>query len=372
MDLSRFITNQSVSSLTDKKILVKDDKQDGSDVSKISSDNLIQSIYTKSETDTIGQKGEKGKKGLPGDVGEKGNSGYFGIRGEQGIRGLKGAKGNSGFIGTAGDEGEIGIKGSRGEVGYVGEHGEKGIKGGDGELGLPGQRGPRGIIGDAGYIGDKGAKGTPGINGMNKIGFTGYTGDTGKNFYGAKGYKGYKGNDSIRRGPRGEIGHSGDNFTFSLTKRSFKKSKNSALYHGRILNFLFSVSGSNSLAITQSDIIISKLKSRRFLVVQLEQENLFTGPYANLYVELDFEPFLIYKYPPVITKSPPIACVKNGEMGVLGLDWICDANGEYHLMFFGTFVQHNETLNIPIKAVYTFTSDHLKNTISGEYQNLRI
>ena len=73
-----------------------------------------------------------------------------------------------------------------------------------------------------------------------------------------------------------------------------------------------------------------------------------------------------------MTKVCPIVAKKGNTVGTIGMDWYKDDNDEFNIMFFGIFTDTHETVQIPISSIYSFTSNHLYDVISGEYDNLRV
>jgi hypothetical protein len=327
-----------------------------------------------SNLSTSGQKGEVGEKGEPGLKGFVGAKGQIGIVGELGDRGVTGDKGYKGFSG---------IKGLSGDVGEIGDPANNGQDGPQGKTGTKGTRGNRGIVGDlgdfgetgpAGYTGLKGFRGDKGNDASVVYGSDGYVGIPGKKVGGSKGYKGFRGTDSNVQGDKGRRGPYGDKFTYESTYRSFKETNFSPRKHGRVLLLLTSTGNSSSISITTNSVLTEYRMKRRFLVFELSNSNnnLVYEKYSNLYVEVDFEPFNSLGECPVVTKTPPLVVRNGNEVGTIGMDWYKDLNGEYHIMFFGIFTNSTDTVQIPIKTIYSYTSNHLYDVISGEYENLRI
>jgi len=131
---------------------------------------------------------------------------------------------------------------------------------------------------------------------------------------------------------------------------------------------------SSSISITSNETIMKYVRKRRFLTFELSNANgdLISEKYSNSYIEVDFEPFISYNQSPVVTKMCPVVVQHEGNVGTIGMDWYKDHNEDYHIMFYGIFADTNETIQIPIKSVYSFTSNHLYEIISAEYENLRI
>tara|TARA_B100002019_G_scaffold292840_1_gene317374 strand:+ start:1272 stop:2357 length:1086 start_codon:yes stop_codon:yes gene_type:complete len=361
MDLKKITDKSTISSLE-----IKDDffVVSASKSSKLSSlsdfgKNLVNKDFSQTNTGPVGDTGEKG---------------MYGIRGEFGLPGDYGQKGLKGFKGSKGESGEKGQKGFDGQRGYVGSQGKSGESASNGQKGLKGLKGKKGLVGDDGSIGDKGHKGNRGFNGINKIGKPGDIGQPGKKIKGADGYKGYKGKPSTRKGRRGDRGEIGKPYYYSEIRRSFKTSENSAYYHGRMLSFLFSVNNSESVSITSNSVLMSYVRSSRFLVFELysDTEKLVSNKYSNFYVELDFEPFFTYGSSPVITKIPSIYSKKLNHVGNLGFDWFKDNSNEYSIAFYSVFNSTNETQILKIKTIYSFSNLHLNKIVAGDYTNLRI
>ena len=131
------------------------------------------------------------------------------------------------------------------------------------------------------------------------------------------------------------VDSTGTNYEYSEIRRSFKKTENSAYYHGRMLSFLFSLNNSSSVSVTTNSILMDQIRNRRFLVFELLENpsNLVSQKYSSHFIEIDFEPFTSFGSCPVITKSPAIYSKLNSEVGNVGLDWFKDSSNEYHLLF---------------------------------------
>lgn len=320
-----------------------------------------------------GETGEKGQKGEKGFKGSKGDNGMFGIRGATGETGITGDKGETGFVGIIGDQGNIGDSGIDGKRGYTGTSGEKGIKG------LRGNQGKEGEMGETGDFGNRGPKGIKGIQGKSGdsapvvYGKTGSVGIPGKKVFGLKGYKGFRGPDSFEKGQKGDRGNTGDTYNYNVTKKTFKETRLSPVKHGRLLILLMSTGSSNSISVSSNDTLMQYILKRRFLVFELSNSNnLMIEKYSNRYIEIDFEPYINNEQSPVMTKVCPIVAKKGNNIGTIGLDWYKDVNDEFNIMFFGIFTDTHETVQIPISSIYSFTSNHLYDVISGEYDNLRV
>ena len=361
MDFTKILEKSSKSSLKseDDFILVDAHKNENLIALNDVSNELIKYGLSQTDQGTEGQKGEKG---------------MYGIRGQFGAPGSFGEKGLKGFKGAKGEKGSRGQKGYQGQSGYMGNHGEKGNEGLGGQKGQKGYKGNPGSIGENGGIGDKGQKGVRGFYGVNKIGKPGDVGFPGNKIKGVTGYKGFKGKQSTKKGQKGDRGPAGTNYEYSEIRRSFKKTENSAYYHGRMLSFLFSLNNSNSVSVTTNSILMDQIRNRRFLVFELLENpsNLVSQKYSSHFIEIDFEPFTSFGSCPVITKSPAIYSKLNSEVGNVGLDWFKDSSNEYHLAFYGVFNTTNQTVNLQIKAIYSFTSLHLNKIVAGDFTNLRI
>ena len=360
--------------IVDTSVASKHD-EDGRIPTKISFGDLKTDILSQSTHDGIkGDDGDPGQKGEPGSKGQPGEQGEYGIRGKIGDTGDAGEQGHKGFSGTTGKTGDVGvpgIPGKRGSVGLTGQTGIKGSRGNVGEQGDVGDGGPPGADGLIGLTGPTGQKGEPASVVMGR---TGNIGTPGKKVSGVKGFKGFRGPASSARGETGPRGHEGNSFEYDSARRSFRESQMTPRKHGRVLLFLMSSGNSNSISITTNETIMQYARKRRFLVFELSNENndLIVERYSNLYMEIDFEPFFSFNQSPVLTKTCPAVAKHNNNVGTLAMDWYKDSSGEYHIMFFGIFADSHETVQIPIKSVYSFTSSHLYETISGEYENLRI
>tara|TARA_B100001093_G_scaffold508468_1_gene570738 strand:+ start:4089 stop:5180 length:1092 start_codon:yes stop_codon:yes gene_type:complete len=309
--------------------------------------------------------------GLSGDKGEKG---MYGIRGEFGFPGNFGDVGLKGFKGAKGDKGLRGYKGYTGQSGYNGRQGEIGDTAEDGQKGQKGQKGNVGATGQNAEKGENGFKGTRGFFGTNKIGRPGNVGSPGKKYKGSTGYKGFKGKPSSRRGDKGQRGRVGEEYQYSDVRRSFKKSNNSSYHHARMLSFLFSVNNSSSISITTNTVLMEQIRNRRFLVFELTNDpsKLVSQKYSNFFLEIDFEPFISSGGSPVMTKSAPIYCKHQNEIGTISFDWYKDNSNNYHISFFGIFTPSNQTTQLQIKTIYSFSSLHMNKIIAGEFKNLRI
>tara|TARA_B100000282_G_scaffold296535_1_gene278807 strand:- start:235 stop:1380 length:1146 start_codon:yes stop_codon:yes gene_type:complete len=321
-----------------------------------------------------GETGEKGQKGEKGFKGTSGDDGMFGIRGKTGETGDSGDKGELGFVGVKGDKGDVGDSGIDGKRGYTGIQGEKGIKG------LRGNQGEEGEMGETGDVGNRGPKGAKGIIGETGdsapvvYGKTGNVGIPGKKVFGLKGYKGFRGPDSFEKGQTGDRGDVGESYNYNITKKTFKETRLSPVKHGRLLLLLMSTGSSNSISVSSNDVLMQYILKRRFLVFELSNSNnnLLIEKYSNRYIEIDFEPFINNEQSPVMTKVCPIVTKKGNNIGTIGIDWYKDDNNEFNIMFFGVFADSHETVQIPVSSIYSFTSNHLYDVISGEYENLRI
>jgi len=249
-----------------------------------------------------------------------------------------------------------------GDSGETGQHGTKGIKGRPGETG------------ETGETGEDGFKGRRGFSGINKIGRPGNVGSPGKKYKGSIGYKGFKGNPSTRVGQKGERGIAGSEYVYSDVRRSFKKSSDSAYFHGRMLSFLFSVNNSTTISITSNSVLMSQIRNRRFLVFELSNNPsmLVSSKYSNFFIEIDFESFISTGNSPVLTKSAPIYCKIGNEVGTIAFDWYKDNSNDYYINFFGVFTSSTQTMQLSIKTIYSFSSLHLNKIIAGEFENLRI
>ena len=349
--------------------------EDGTTSTKISFGDLKTDVLSQSTLDGVkGDKGDPGQKGEPGSKGEPGNQGEHGIRGNIGETGDAGEKGYKGFSGAKGHVGDIGLPGASGNRGSVGQTGQKGIKGSRGNVGEQGDVGDMGPTGLTGFTGSKGNLGQKGEPADVVVGRTGSVGTPGKKVSGIKGFKGFRGPASNERGDPGLRGPQGKSFEYESARRTFRESQTTPRKHGRVLLFLMSSGNSSSISITTNETIMKYARKRRFLVFELSNENndLIAEKYSNLYVEVDFEPFFTFNQSPVLTKVCPVVTKLGNKVGTLAMDWYEDSSGEYHIMFFGIFTDSHETVQIPIKSVYSFTSNHLYEIISGEYENLRI
>ena len=316
--------------------------------------------------------GNKGEKGDLGSTGAKGEKGEIGLRGIFGPIGSFGEMGERGFFGEKGDKGTLGQKGIRGESGYLGEKGNIGSKGDKGSPGYKGYKGYTGQKGNKGNIGSKGFKGEPGLAGVNKIGKIGDVGIPGKKINGRKGYKGFKGNKSSVKGNPGEKGASGPEYFYDNIRRTFKNKNENIRRHGRLLTFLLSVSGSTSIAISTNEFLMSTLRQSRFMVFELVDINTVNAnSYSNLYIEIDFEPFISNNFSPVLTKHPPIFCKKNASVGIVGMDWYLK-DGGYNISFYSIYEDTDSTEILPMQSIYSFSNRHLNKVISGQFENLRI
>jgi len=311
---------------------------------------------------------------LTGLSGDKGSKGMYGIRGEFGFPGQFGQVGAKGFKGAKGNRGEHGQKGYTGQSGYSGDVGPIGDSGEKGQTGTKGIKGRPGENGDAGETGEDGFKGRHGFFGTNKIGRPGNVGSPGKKYNGSTGYKGFKGNPSGRTGQKGDRGATGSEYIYSDVRRSFKKSSDSAYFHGRMLSFLFSVNNSTTISITTNSVLMDQIRNRRFLVFELSNDPsmLVSSKYSNFFIEIDFEPFISTGSSPVLTKSAPIYCKTGNEVGTIAFDWYKDNSNNYHVNFFGVFTSSIQTIQLGIKTIYSFSSLHLNKIVAGEFKNLRI
>ena len=190
-----------------------------------------------------------------------------------------------------GQKGYTGQSGYSGDVGLIGDSGEKGQTGTKGIKGRPGENG------EVGETGEDGFKGRHGFFGTNKIGRPGNVGRPGKKYKGLTGYKGFKGNPSSRAGQKGERGATGPEYIYSDVRRSFKKSSDSAYFHGRMLSFLFSVNNSTTISVTTNSVLMDQIRNRRFLVFELSNDPsmLVSSKYSNFFIEIDFDNLLYYK-----------------------------------------------------------------------------
>jgi len=359
MDLKKLTANSNQSSLKidDEFIVVSASKEYRLKFEQLSSEiDKYESVSS-----------EKGARG------EQGDKGMYGIRGEFGFPGDYGEPGLKGFKGAKGNKGNQGIKGFRGQSGYNGEPGEPGVNASDGQKGLKGSNGVKGGPGEKGSSGDKGIKGSRGFPGTNKIGKPGDVGVPGEKITGKTGYKGYKGKSSTKKGQKGDRGETGRRYDYPDVRRSFKRTDKSPYQHSRMLAFLFSLNSSNSIAVTSNDVLMEQLRNRRFLVFDLVQtSNIISERYSSLLVEIDFEPFITNGHSPVLTKSGAVYCKNGTDVGVIGFDWYKDSSSDYHISFFGVFNTTDQTIQLPVKTIYSFTSLHLKEVVGGEIENLRI